>query len=67
VPYNLVLELNPEQKQRLKMTAFTARKSIRGFVTDLVVEAIGTEPSTPSHSSHSPKPTKIKNKKQEVQ
>lgn len=42
--YNIVLELNPEQKQRLKLTATTANQTVRGFVTALVVKAIdGTE------------------------
>ena len=42
--YNIVLELNPEQKQRLKLTATTANQTVRGFVTGLVVKAIdGTQ------------------------
>lgn len=38
--YNIVLELSPEQKQRLRLTATTANQSVRGFVTALVVNAI---------------------------
>lgn len=45
--YNIVLELSPEQKQRLKLTATTANQTVRGFVTALVVNAIGeAKPAT---------------------
>jgi hypothetical protein len=40
VGYNIVLELSPEQKERLKMTALQVHQTVRGFVTTLVVTAI---------------------------
>lgn len=53
--YNVVLELNPEQKQRLKMTATRVNQTVRGFVTALVVLAIDMDETQP-------KSTKSKNK-----
>jgi hypothetical protein len=55
VGYNVVLELNPEQKQRLKMTATRVNQTVRGFVTALVVLAIDMDETQP-------KSTKSKNK-----
>jgi len=40
VGYNIVLELNPEQKQLLKLTATRLNQTVRGFVTALVVVAL---------------------------
>ncbi|MFA5937198.1 MAG: hypothetical protein WC822_04980 [Candidatus Paceibacterota bacterium] len=45
--YNVVLELNPEQKQRLKMTATRVNQTVRGFVTALVVTAINMDEAQP--------------------
>ena len=53
--YNVVLELNPEQKQWLKMTATSMNQTVRGFVTALVVIALD-EAEKPNRS------TKNKNK-----
>jgi hypothetical protein len=59
VGYNIVLELDPEQKERLKLTAIRLHQSVRGFVTTLVVTAIDMYETQP-------KSTKAKNKNKEV-
>lgn len=58
--YNVVLELNPEQKQRLKLTATRTGQTVRGFVTVLTLKALDL------YETKSTRPTKTKNKKEEV-
>ena len=48
--YNVVLDLTPEQKKRLKLTATEANQSVRGFVTELVVRAITPDGAKPTKS-----------------
>ena len=58
--YNVVLELDPEQKQRLKLTATKTGQTVRGFVTAMVVKAIDIYETKPEKS------TKRQNKNKEV-
>ena len=56
--YNVVLELNPEQKQRLKMTATKVNQTVRGFVTALVVLAIDMDETQPKSTKRQNKNNK---------